>query len=83
MTRFRYLDLHTAVAWEGVADMITGKSARLAKQAQDRQAAMLADEKAKTQAVEDAQRRVTTAGGGGLLAYVDDATKVLRKSFGA
>jgi len=81
MTRFRYLDLSTAVAWAGVVDTITGESADLAKKAQKKQEAMLATERRNVDAVEAGQRQVAQ-GGGGLLAYVDDAIKVKRKTLG-
>ncbi len=82
MNRFRWLDLHSAVAWEGIADTISGKSARLAKAAQDRQEQLLADERAKVDAADAGQRQAGMTGGGGLLAYVDDPKKMLRKTLG-
>lgn len=66
----------------GIMDTITGKSARLAQAAQERQAADLATEKAKVDATEKGQQTVSNAGGGGLLAYVSDNAKLLRRSFG-
>ncbi len=65
----------------GIVDTITGRSASLARAAQDKQAALLAEEKAKVKAVEEGQRLASQIGGGGLLAYVDQGAN-LRKTFG-
>lgn len=59
-----------------MADALTGKTARrqldLARQAQATQAAQLADQERKVAAVEAAQAKLLTGGGGGLFAYIDD-----------
>ena len=62
----------------GIADVITGRSARMARQAQDRQASDLAAERARVDAVQAGQDKIRQ-GGGGLLAYIDEN---LRATFG-
>lgn len=69
----------------GIADAVTGNSAKkqrqLAAAAQAEQAERLATEEAKVAEIERGQRAIARRGGaGGLLAYVDDG---LRSSFGA
>lgn len=67
----------------GLVDTISGKTARLAAAAQERQASLLSDEKRKVEQVAAGQAQAMQTGGGGLLAYVDESVKKLRKTFGA
>lgn len=60
----------------GVADMVTGKSARqqarLARRAQAEQRAAIEKSEARVAAVEAGQRKLRSGGGRGLLAYIED-----------
>ena len=64
----------------GVADAITGRASRkqaaLAEQAQAEMAANLASQKARVDAIQKGQERAAQTGGGGMLAYVDDKSKL-------
>lgn len=61
----------------GVGEMITGRAGRrqqaLAEAAQAEQARRVAEERARLDALERGQRQNAQVGGGGLLAYVDQA----------
>lgn len=63
----------------GVADMVTGKSAKkqrvLAAVAQAEQQKRLDEDKARVDAIETGQRVNARRGGGGLLAFVDDTLR--------
>lgn len=73
----------------GIVDTLTGAAARkqlagqaaLAREQQDAQAAILAGQKQRVDAVAAGQQRAAQ-GGGGLLAFVDGASNVLKKTLG-
>lgn len=60
----------------GLVDMVTGKSARrqarMAKQAQAEQKALLDKQEKRIAATENGQRKMLSGGGRGLLAYIED-----------
>lgn len=73
----------------GVGEMITGRGARqsrsLAEQAQATQRTQLADERRRVDAVAAGQSLNAQRGGGGLLAYIDQAKArgdKLKETFG-
>jgi F0F1-type ATP synthase epsilon subunit len=68
---------------DGLAKTIAAQNAERARQADEAnqaQARLIADERAKTQQVEAAQRRVRLGRGRGLLRFTDSSSEVLGSS---